>query len=223
MTSAHVAIQVQARGPNSTIMSDWAAGQQAVGEAAEWIRAGETDAVLAGGADSAIQPFAYAAYEQMGLFAEHDGPRFVPGEGAAIMLLEEREAALAANRRPACRGRWIRLGRRRQQRRARRFAVRGDASGRLDARRCHRVCGGGTTLDGVARRGRPRRAFSARRVSRFAHVRRAARSSARGCRTTRHRANRHDLRRREPRSDQRRRLFGRSRHARARHRGASQS
>jgi len=100
LTSAHVAIQVQARGPNSTIMSDWAAGQQAVGEAAEWIRAGETDAVLAGGADSAVQPFAYAAYEQMGLFAEGDGPRFVPGEGAAIMLLEEREAVLAANRVP---------------------------------------------------------------------------------------------------------------------------
>ena len=40
MTSAHVAIQVRARGPNSTIMSDWTAGLQAIGEAAEWIRAG---------------------------------------------------------------------------------------------------------------------------------------------------------------------------------------
>jgi 3-oxoacyl-[acyl-carrier-protein] synthase II len=49
MTSAHVAIQVQARGPNSTIMSDWTAGLQAIGEAVEWISAGEADAVLAGG------------------------------------------------------------------------------------------------------------------------------------------------------------------------------
>ena len=42
MTSAHVAIQLRARGPNSTIMSDWVAGHQAIGEAAEWIRCGRS-------------------------------------------------------------------------------------------------------------------------------------------------------------------------------------
>jgi 3-oxoacyl-[acyl-carrier-protein] synthase II len=100
MTSAHVAIQVQARGPNSTIMSDWAAGQQAIGEAADWIASGEARAVLAGGADCGVQPFAYAAYEQMGLFASDGGARFVPVEGAAMLLVEERGAATAAGRRP---------------------------------------------------------------------------------------------------------------------------
>ncbi len=94
MCSAHVGIQLSARGPNSTIMSDWAAGLQAVGEAAEWIRCGEADAVLAGGADSGVQPFAYAAYEQARLFADgSSGGRFVPSEGAAVLLLEERDAA----------------------------------------------------------------------------------------------------------------------------------
>ena len=60
MSSAHVAIQLNARGPNSTIMTDWVAGSQAIGEAGEWIRAGEADAVLAGGADTALTPFVYA-------------------------------------------------------------------------------------------------------------------------------------------------------------------
>ena len=96
MTSAHVAIQLQARGPNSTIMSDWVAGHQAIGEAAEWIRSGEADAVLAGGADSAIQPLAYAACQQAGFFeADQDGDGLVPAEGAALFLLEERDAACA--------------------------------------------------------------------------------------------------------------------------------
>jgi 3-oxoacyl-[acyl-carrier-protein] synthase II len=72
-------------------MTDWVAGSQAIGEAADWIRTGEADAVLAGGADTAIQPFALASYDQAGLLAlTPEGQRqFVPGEGAAIMLLEE--------------------------------------------------------------------------------------------------------------------------------------
>lgn len=96
MTSSHVAIQLQARGPNSSVMTDWAAGVQALGEAAEWIRNDEADAVLAGGADSAIFPHAIASYGQGDLLSERrDGmPVFVPGEGAALLLLEEREHAL---------------------------------------------------------------------------------------------------------------------------------
>jgi 3-oxoacyl-[acyl-carrier-protein] synthase II len=91
MPSAHVAIQLGARGPNSTIMTDWVAGNQSIGEAADWIRGGEADAVLAGGADTAIQPFALASYDQAGLMSPGpDGqPQFVPGEGAAVVLLED--------------------------------------------------------------------------------------------------------------------------------------
>lgn len=96
MPSAHVAIQLGARGPNSTVMTDWVAGSQAIGEAADWIRAGEADAVLAGGADTAVQAFALAAYDQAGLLAPTPGgqPQFVPGEGAAVLLLEEQAHAL---------------------------------------------------------------------------------------------------------------------------------
>jgi 3-oxoacyl-[acyl-carrier-protein] synthase II len=96
MPSAHVAIQFGARGPNSTVMTDWVAGSQAIGEAADWIRAGDAEAVLAGGADSSMQPFALAAYHQAGLLTSLGGeqPSFVPGEGAAVLLLEERSHAL---------------------------------------------------------------------------------------------------------------------------------
>ncbi len=95
MISAHVAIQLVARGPNTTVMSDWVAGSQAIGEATEWIRCGEADAVLAGGADSGVQPFAFTAFQQAGWFDDGDSDAgFVPAEGAAVFLLEERMAAL---------------------------------------------------------------------------------------------------------------------------------
>jgi 3-oxoacyl-[acyl-carrier-protein] synthase II len=97
MASAHVAIQMEARGPNNTIMTDWAAGLQAIGEACDWIRAGETDAVLAGGADSGVYPFVYGSYGQVGLLGNgrNVGPvGFVPGEGAGLFLLEDLERAM---------------------------------------------------------------------------------------------------------------------------------
>jgi 3-oxoacyl-[acyl-carrier-protein] synthase II len=99
MTSAHVAIQIGALGPNSTVTSDWAAGVQAIGEAVDWIRAGEASAVLAGGTESAIMPLMFADLEQAGLLQHgaavpDEGMRFVPAEGAAVFLLEDREAAI---------------------------------------------------------------------------------------------------------------------------------
>ena len=93
MASAHAAIQVEARGPNTTVMTGHAAGLQAVVEGAEWIREGSADAVLAGGADAPVHAFAFAALEQAGLLS--GASPFVPGEGAAVLLLEELEAAVA--------------------------------------------------------------------------------------------------------------------------------
>ncbi|MFN7986447.1 MAG: beta-ketoacyl synthase N-terminal-like domain-containing protein [Thermoanaerobaculia bacterium] len=97
MASAHVAIQVEARGPNTTVMTGWAAGLSAIVEGAAWITEGSAVAVLAGGADSAVHPFAFAALEQAGLFSPPlpGTSPLVPAEGAAVVLLEEREAALA--------------------------------------------------------------------------------------------------------------------------------
>jgi 3-oxoacyl-[acyl-carrier-protein] synthase II len=96
MSSAHVAIQAGARGPNSTVMTDWVAGSQAIGEGALWIRNDEVDVVLAGGADTGVFALAYGAFTQAGLLARprDDGsPAFVPAEGAALLVLEELEHA----------------------------------------------------------------------------------------------------------------------------------
>jgi 3-oxoacyl-[acyl-carrier-protein] synthase II len=95
MTSAHVAIQVEAQGPNTTIMSDWTAGHQAIGEAALWIEMNETDAALAGGADCGVHPFAFVAYDQAGLLPNGDRHGLVPSEGAALFVLEAAECAAA--------------------------------------------------------------------------------------------------------------------------------
>ncbi len=94
MISAHVAIQLSARGPNNTVMTDWVAGSQAVGEAFAAIQRGDADAMLAGGSDSGRYPFALGSFEQGGLMAQANGDSvFVPAEGAAMLLLEDRASA----------------------------------------------------------------------------------------------------------------------------------
>ena len=83
-------------------------GSTAVGEAAELIRRGDADAVLAGGAEAAIYPIILAGFCAMrGLAAEEEHPPrasrpfdalrsgFVMGEGACVLVLEELEAARA--------------------------------------------------------------------------------------------------------------------------------
>lgn len=93
MISAHVSIQLQVMGPNTTLMTDWIAGAQAVGEAWLWIRSGEADCVLAGGSDSSISPLDMFGWTQV-------ESRCNPlegcsaAEGAAVLVLEERQGAL---------------------------------------------------------------------------------------------------------------------------------
>jgi 3-oxoacyl-[acyl-carrier-protein] synthase II len=88
MPSAHAAIQLGVRGPNSTIMSGWTAGLAAISEARHWVLAGDVSAALAGGADSALHAFAFACLEQAGLLTL--GPdHFLPGEAGAVFTLED--------------------------------------------------------------------------------------------------------------------------------------
>src|SRR6184192_2037715 len=80
----------------------------AVGEAAELIRRGDADAVLAGGGEACVHPLILAGFCAMRGLAAEDGhpPRasrpfdatragFVMGEGAAVLVLEDFEAARA--------------------------------------------------------------------------------------------------------------------------------
>jgi 3-oxoacyl-[acyl-carrier-protein] synthase II len=106
--SGQIAISLGLRGPNYAPVSACATGSTAVGEAAEVIRRGSADAVLAGGAEACLHPLILAGFCAMrGLAAEEDFPPrasrpfdltregFVMGEGACVLVLEELEAARA--------------------------------------------------------------------------------------------------------------------------------
>jgi 3-oxoacyl-[acyl-carrier-protein] synthase II len=104
--SGQLAIALGFRGPNYAPVSACATGSTAVGEAAELIKRGDADAVLAGGAEACLTPLILAGFCAMrGLAAEDEHPPrasrpfdatragFVMGEGACVLVLEELEAA----------------------------------------------------------------------------------------------------------------------------------
>jgi 3-oxoacyl-[acyl-carrier-protein] synthase II len=103
MTASHLTARFDLQGPSSSWPHDDAAGVQAVGEGARWIAWGEADVVLAGGADARLEPMALAALAQVPRLLSPDGARpfdarrdgTVVSEGAAVALLEERDAAVA--------------------------------------------------------------------------------------------------------------------------------
>jgi 3-oxoacyl-[acyl-carrier-protein] synthase II len=90
------------------VVTACATGTNAIGEAAEMIRHGRVDTVIAGGSEAAILPLAIAGMSVMGALSQrNDEPErasrpfnldrdgFLMGEGAAILILEARETALA--------------------------------------------------------------------------------------------------------------------------------
>ena len=101
--AAAVAMRHDVHGHTYGVVSACAAGAHALGDAARIIRAGDADMVVAGGAEAAITGVATAAFVAMGATspsgisrpfdARRDG--FVIGEGAGILVLEEKEAAEA--------------------------------------------------------------------------------------------------------------------------------
>jgi 3-oxoacyl-[acyl-carrier-protein] synthase II len=106
--SGQVAISLGIRGPNYAVVSACATGSHAVGEAAELIKRGDADAVLAGGTEACMHPLILAGFCAMrGLAVEDEYPPrasrpfdatragFVMGEGACVLLLEDLERAQA--------------------------------------------------------------------------------------------------------------------------------
>jgi len=95
-----------AEGPNLNSLTACAASAQALGEGAEFIRRGVTDAMIVGGAHSMLHPFGLTGFCLLTtLSTRNDAPQaasrpfdgdrdgFVLGEGAAMLVLEEYEAA----------------------------------------------------------------------------------------------------------------------------------
>jgi 3-oxoacyl-[acyl-carrier-protein] synthase II len=104
--SGQLAISLGIKGPNYAVVSACATGSHAVGEAAEMIKRGSADAVLAGGTESCIVPLILAGFTAMrGLAVEDEYPPhasrpfdatragFVMSEGSGALLLEDWDLA----------------------------------------------------------------------------------------------------------------------------------
>jgi len=106
--SCNIAIEFGFTGPNATNAMSCASGTIAVGEAFHAVRDGRADMMLAGGAEAPLAPLTFAAFSIIrAMSARNDDPArasrpfdaqrdgFVMGEGAAVLVLEERSRALA--------------------------------------------------------------------------------------------------------------------------------
>lgn len=107
-SSCNLAIELGISGPNITNGMSCASGAIAIGEAFRSIQRGETDLMLAGGAEAPLSPLTYGAFSIIrAMSTRNDDPGtasrpfdknrdgFVMAEGAAVLLLEERERARA--------------------------------------------------------------------------------------------------------------------------------
>lgn len=103
-----IAIRLGARGPNMSLATACASGTNAVGEAAEMIRRGAADVMIAGASEAAIVPIAMGGMNVMGaLSTRNDEPTrasrpfdkdrdgFLMGEGAGVLILESLQHAQA--------------------------------------------------------------------------------------------------------------------------------
>ena len=106
MASGHITIKYGLRGPNFSVTSACASGAHSVGEAAQYIRDGQCDMMIAGGCEAAITPLAIAGFGSMkALSTRNENPElasrpfdkdrdgFVLSEGAGTLILEDYEHA----------------------------------------------------------------------------------------------------------------------------------
>jgi len=107
-SSCNMAIELGVQGPNSTNAMSCASGTVAVADAFHAIRDGRADVMLAGGAEAPLAPLCFGAFAIIrAMSTRNDDPAsasrpfdkdrdgFVMGEGAAVLVLEERGRALA--------------------------------------------------------------------------------------------------------------------------------
>ncbi len=108
MLACHISILIDCQGPSNSITEADASANLAIAEAARIIARNRADVMITGGADSKIHPLSMVRLSLYGHLSswkgepsaacrpfdrQHDG--WVPGEGAGILILEEREHALA--------------------------------------------------------------------------------------------------------------------------------
>jgi 3-oxoacyl-[acyl-carrier-protein] synthase II len=101
MLAAHVARELGFAGVNTMIPTACAAGNYAIAHAVDVLRAGRADVMLAGGAD-AFSRITYTGFARLGAIApercqpfDRNRKGMIPGEGAAVLVLEPLDRALA--------------------------------------------------------------------------------------------------------------------------------
>ena len=106
--AGEISIEWGLQGPNYGLVSACASSNHALGVAADFIRLGYAEVMVAGGAESVLLPLTYAGFDQArALSRRNDAPEkasrpfdaqrdgFVVGEGAGVVVLESLEHAQA--------------------------------------------------------------------------------------------------------------------------------
>lgn len=108
MISGNLSIKYGYKGPNVCVVTACTTGTHNIGDAARMIEYGDADVMVAGGAEMATCPLGLAGFgASRALSTRNDDPQaasrpwdkdrdgFVLGDGAGVMVLEEREHAMA--------------------------------------------------------------------------------------------------------------------------------
>ena len=100
--ASHVAMLLGLHGPAMVISSACASSAHALGEAMHMVRSGRVDVAIAGGSEACLSPGSLIAWASLGVMApdtcrpfSRDRKGLVLGEGAAVMVIESEDHALA--------------------------------------------------------------------------------------------------------------------------------
>jgi 3-oxoacyl-[acyl-carrier-protein] synthase II len=115
LAAGHVSIRFKAQGPSSAPATACATGAHAIGDAFRIIQHDDADIMFGGGSEAVITPLAVGGFSAMrALSTRNDEPQrasrpwdagrdgFVMGEGAGILIIEEREHAIARGAKIYC-------------------------------------------------------------------------------------------------------------------------